>query len=89
MPIQHQHGLRGEQLAVEHLTSQGYNILERNWRVGQYEIDIIARDHGILVFIEVKTRTFGQYGSPEEMVTLQQWDRIAHTGGLYMRRIGY
>ncbi|MDX1479885.1 MAG: YraN family protein [Saprospiraceae bacterium] len=89
MPIQHKHGQKGEELAAAHLAEQGLVILERNWRVGQYEIDIIAQDQGVLVFVEVKTRSHGQYGPPEEMITVEQWDRIAHTGGLYMRKIDY
>ena len=49
-------GKKGEDIAVEFLTAQGYLILERNWRIGKAEIDIIAKDGNILVFAEVKSR---------------------------------
>ena len=89
MPVQHHHGKTGEDHAYRHLVSNGYEILERNWRSWLYEIDIIARKDGILLFIEVKTRSYEQYGKPEETMTLAQWDRIAHAGGTYMRKINY
>jgi putative endonuclease len=49
-------GLRGEQLAVEHLLRLGYELLARNVRTRGGEIDIVARDGSVLVFVEVKTR---------------------------------
>jgi putative endonuclease len=49
-------GLRGEQLAAEHLQRLGYDVLARNVRTRHGEIDIIARDRAVLVFVEVKTR---------------------------------
>ncbi len=49
-------GLRGEEAAVRFLRLRGWRILERNWRMGRYELDIIARDGEDLVFVEVKTR---------------------------------
>ena len=59
----------GELLAEEYLVSQGYTILERNWRWSRAEADIIARDEGVLVFVEVKTRTYPYLLDPEEFVT--------------------
>jgi putative endonuclease len=49
-------GRRGEQLAAEHLLRLGYELLARNVRTRHGEIDIIARDRAVLVFVEVKTR---------------------------------
>lgn len=46
----------GEELAEKYLRSLGYEILEKNWRYGKNEIDIIARDDRFLVIVEVKTR---------------------------------
>lgn len=89
MPVQHKHGELGEEYAAGFLTSKGYEILERNWRIGQYEIDLIVRKDGILIFVEVKTRSYDRSGGPEGAMTLQQWDRIAHAGGMYMREIDY
>jgi putative endonuclease len=62
-------GRRGEQLAVDHLEARGMAVLERNWRCRLGEIDIVARDRGDLVFIEVKTRSNGDYGHPFEAIT--------------------
>lgn len=58
----------GEQLAEKYLRSLGYEILERNWRSGKNEIDIIAKDGQFLVIAEVKTRKSNYFGEPEEFV---------------------
>jgi putative endonuclease len=57
-------GKQGEELAVEFLIEDGYDILERNWRFKHIEVDIIARKDNILVIAEVKTRTGNTYGEP-------------------------
>lgn len=63
-------GSHGEQLAVEHLSSLGMEVLARNWRISQGdlrgELDIVALDHlnGIVVFVEVKTRRGEGFGGP-------------------------
>ncbi len=62
-------GKRGEELARDFLSRQGYTILERNFRTRSGEIDIIARQGTTLVFIEVKTRSDNRFGSPFEAVT--------------------
>jgi len=62
-------GKTGEDLAVAHLESKGYLILERNWRLGKEEIDIIARDGDFVVIVEVKTRTSAAFAEPESAVT--------------------
>lgn len=49
-------GKAGEELAVQYLFAKGWNILERNWRSGHREIDIIAETGGWLVIVEVKMR---------------------------------
>ena len=55
-PTSHITGIKGEELACQFLTLNGYTILHQNWRVGHLEIDIIAQKDNILHFIEVKTR---------------------------------
>lgn len=62
-------GRRGEQAAADHLTRLGWRILDRNWRCGEGELDIVARDGTDLVVCEVKTRSSIDYGSPVEAVT--------------------
>ena len=49
-------GKWGEQLAVDKLVSEGWSILERNWRLGHLEIDIVAQKDGRIAVVEVKTR---------------------------------
>ena len=61
-------GRFGEQLAVERLTADGFEILERNWRCRDGEIDIVAVEDSTLVFVEVKTRSTLSHGTPAEAV---------------------
>lgn len=69
-------GARGEDLAAGWFTGQGYNILQRNWRHGRYEVDIIAGRNNILHFIEVKCRRSTAYGHPEESVSPKKLEHI-------------
>ncbi|HEY3385852.1 MAG TPA: YraN family protein, partial [Saprospiraceae bacterium] len=68
MAIQQKHGQWGEDKALALLIREGYEIVARNWRYKRAEIDIIARENGVLVFVEVKTRAVTFFGRPEEMV---------------------
>lgn len=65
-------GKKGEQLAVDFLIKNGYNILDRNYRFDRAEVDIIAKKEEILSIIEVKTRTNIDFGNPEDFVTPKQ-----------------
>lgn len=65
-------GKKGEDLAAAYLTKKGYKILERNWRSGKDEIDIIALKSDQLIIVEVKTRSTDYFGEPEEAVTLKK-----------------
>ena len=82
-------GKKGEKIAVEYLTSLGYSILERNWRYSKAEIDIIAKDKEILVFVEVKTRSSVLYGQPEEFISDYQQELIFRASQRYMEKINY
>ncbi len=65
-------GKSGEAAACGYLTSEGYEIIERNYRSGHDEIDIIAEKKPYIVFVEVKTRTeeaVKRFGSPSLAVT--------------------
>ena len=65
-------GKQGEDLAVEFLIEEGYEILERNWRFKHTEVDIIARDRDQLVIAEVKTRTGNSWGEPYTAVDFRK-----------------
>jgi putative endonuclease len=62
-------GKYGEDLAVEQLTAAGCEIVARNWRCREGEIDVLARDGSALVVCEVKTRAGVGFGTPLESVT--------------------
>ncbi len=69
-------GRFGEDVAARHLTEAGLSILERNWRCSDGELDVVADDSGVLVFVEVKTRTTAAFGDPSEAVTRAKSARI-------------
>ncbi len=83
MKIVNPKAVKGEDLACEFLKKKGYKILERNFRKGYGEIDIIAVKDKILVFIEVKTRTSYAYGSPLEAITYFKLKTIIKTAEFY------
>lgn len=62
-------GARGEEIAVAYLRGQRFAILERNFRCKGGEVDIVARDGGTIVFVEVKSRRSESYGPPQLSVT--------------------
>ena len=61
-------GKQGEEVAVDYLLKNGYEIIERNYQARKAEIDIIARKGDWLIVIEVKTRTSVDFGNPEDFV---------------------
>ena len=75
--------LFGEDKACGYLRKNGYKIVERNFRKGYGEIDIIATHNGTLVFIEVKTRTSNSFGSPLESITPWKLKSLVKTAQYY------
>lgn len=75
----------GEDFASKFLEKKGYKILERNFRKLYGEIDIVALSPGreVLVFIEVKTRSTNQFGTPLESITPWKIKSVIKTGQLY------
>lgn len=66
-------GGNGEDIACKFLENKGYNIIERNYKFGRAgEIDIIALDGSCMVFVEVKTRTNHNFGSPLEAISMRK-----------------
>lgn len=77
-------GIEGEDAAMEWLRDRGYYIVERNWRVGRYEIDIIAEHYDTLHFVEVKTRKSGSWQSAYDSID-EQKIRSLRRGAAYYR----
>lgn len=73
----------GENAATRFLVKNGYKILEKNFRCRIGEIDIIAMDKEVLVFIEVKTRRNLSYGLPSESITATKLHHIRRTINYY------
>lgn len=79
-------GKLGEELAIKHLRSLGYKILEQNWHYGREEIDIIAKDGDTLVIVEVKTRASAYFGEPEFAVTRSKQRILVRTAEAYINK---
>ena len=77
-------GRRGEELACSFLVKKGYRILARNYRTRSGEIDIIARDGAVLVFVEVKTRNSERFGHPFEAVTFHKQQQMIKVAREYI-----
>ncbi|OGW83628.1 MAG: YraN family protein [Omnitrophica bacterium RIFCSPHIGHO2_02_FULL_51_18] len=81
-------GIVGEELAGQFLSAQGYKILLKNYECALGEIDLIAKENGCLVFVEVKTRRSLAMGLPAESVTFQKRHQIVKTAEYYVKRYG-
>jgi len=80
-------GERGEAAALAEIERAGYKILDLNWMAatsGGGELDIVALDGDVLVFIEVKTRTDDEMGSPLEAITRSKRRKIARAASAYL-----
>lgn len=78
-------GRKGEDAACQYLTNIGCKVVERNWRYGKHEIDIIAEDEQYIIFVEVKTRTSSQWGNPEDFISNSQIKRIIAAANFYIQ----
>ena len=65
-------GKKGEQLAVDFLIENDYDIVSRNYRFEKAEVDIIAQKKDILAIVEVKTRSTTDFGNPQDFVKPKQ-----------------
>lgn len=79
-------GKQGEKIAIDYLIEKGYLILERNYVSGKNEVDIIAKNKGEIIFIEVKTRTSSYYISPEQAVNRNKQRSIIRVANSYILR---
>lgn len=81
-------GIRGEDLAARHLAEAGLTVLARNVRLPQGEIDLIAREDGEVVFVEVKTRIGDAETAPDTAVTAAKLGRLERLADAYLEREG-
>ena len=77
-------GTDKERLAADYLRENGYEILDMNYRIRQSEIDVIAKDDRMIVFIEVKYRKNTVCGMPREAVDYQKQKRISKAAAHYL-----
>lgn len=82
-------GKTGEDLALRLLVDKGYSILERNFRTKFGEIDIIAKDKEIFVFVEVKTRGSENFGLPFEAISKAKQRKISKMAVAFMQEKGF
>jgi putative endonuclease len=81
-----QYGRSAEALAAQHLQRKGYTILEYNFRTALGEIDLIARQNGVIVFVEVKSRRTTRRGNPKWAVTPAKQRKISMTALAYLKQ---
>jgi putative endonuclease len=81
-------GRRGEDIAHRYLQRQGITIVGRNWQreEGGGEIDLIAWEKGVLVFVEVKARQTEEYGAPDRAIDRDKQETIIRAARTYARR---
>ena len=86
MAESHNLGKKGEDLADDYLKNAGFKILYRNWKWGKHEIDIIAENKDLIVFVEVKTRTDDYQMHPVTAVTTEKQKSIIYAADGYLQR---
>lgn len=84
MSFTSERGDLGERIAAEWLRGNGFLIMERNWRHGRYEIDIIASRWDTIHFVEVKTRHAGSLTSPEDAITRNKAQALQRAASAYL-----
>ena len=80
----HEFGKAAENAAEEHLCRKGYQILERNVRYPNGELDIVARDRETVVFVEVKARRSEEFGGASHAVTGQKKQKLIKLAAQYI-----
>jgi len=80
-------GASAEAAAAQLLAAAGYTVVERNFRCKVGELDIIARDRGVLVFVEVRSRSDADHGSAAEMIRRTKQRRVVRVARYYLATI--
>ena len=77
-------GKMGEELAAKFFNERKHNILFRNWRCGQKEIDMVTLSNNMVHFVEVKTRSAKKFGFPEESVTKTKFRNLSYAAQQFL-----
>lgn len=87
MALHNDTGTFGEDLATNLMVQKGYTVLERNWKMGHLEVDIIVKNRTEIVFVEVKTRR-SEFGGvePEEYVDSEKQQNICNAASAYVKQ---
>lgn len=85
MADHNEYGNFGEEAAAAHLRAKGYTILDKHWRTGRKEVDIVAETEGTLVFVEVKTRRSEWQCRPMDVLTTFKIRNIVMAAEAYVR----
>jgi len=82
----HTLGSLGESIAAIFLEKKGYTVLERNWRTPYGEIDLIAKENNVVIFVEVKTRASSTLGPPEISITPGKEEHIRSAAEYFIQQ---
>lgn len=85
MAAHNETGKWGEDLAATYLRHKGYVIVERDWKSGHRDIDIVALDDDTMVFVEVKTRRNRIFGEPEGAVDYRKLNNLRQAVNYYVK----
>lgn len=77
-------GKYGENLAVDYLKKENFDIIALNWRYKYWEVDIVAKDQNTLVFVEVKSRRSDSFGVPSDFVDLKKQPNLIKAAEAYI-----
>lgn len=84
----HRLGIHGEARAAAYLEERGWRVVDRNYRFGHREIDIVARRGGIVAFVEVKTRSAATWGHPLAAIDARKRAEILRVARVWVERHG-
>lgn len=82
-------GKKGEDMACTFLENKGFVLVKKNFRCRKGEVDLIMKDHEILVFIEVKYRSSGHFGSPIEAIDTKKQEKLLDVSRYYLYTQAY
>lgn len=81
-------GIRGERIAERYLREKGWRVLQRRFRSGHRDVDLIVERRGTVAFVEVKTRTGTTFGSPVEAVNWFKQRQLVKSAQVWVARFG-